>query len=601
MLRAIGIDLGTSKAAVSTLQRGEAVAVFGRERSPLVPSLLGFGPAGRLLLGQEARTLGGEAAVHVGSLFRPEAGRLPRTPRSRRHTPVDLVALFLAQLRQGAEAALGEPVRRAVLTAPVSAGQAQLAVLHEAAALAGLYTLAIIPAPLAFLLAYAIEHPQSPHRLVLVFDLGAGGLDVTVARLFHGAMTVLGLAGEDWLGGEDLTDTIVAALLRRLQAERRLPLDESQAARRRLRRRLHLVAEEAKVALSTVDRVTIPLTRKTTGFAVNLSETVTQGEYEALIRPRLDEALEVCNRALLAAGLARERIDGILLAGGSSRIPFVQNLLAQHFPNAHLLRDVNPLLGAAMGAALMTGLLPEVPCPACGRRNPIERLACAGCGTALAGEERVTCPRCFLLNDARRRACRGCGGSLRGALLQSTRAHPAHHTCCPRCGVPMPHSRATCAACHAPLGEPQPTGLRCPHCTEVLPAGSYACPACGELAGPFVGNISRRALGIEGEDGRLDVILPRGQSIPSPCSVYREFCTDSLGGQSLQVPIYEGDRPRARDNPVCAHLRLSLPKGLPAQSIVRVGFALGRDGLLQAVAELSNAPCEHIEVELARS
>jgi molecular chaperone DnaK (HSP70) len=604
VLQAIGIDLGTTKSVVAALRQGEPQPLLNRERSPFTPSVLAVDEAGNLLAGHQARDRLAAGPPHALPL--PSLGgdlKAPVTFHGREYTPVELLAVFLARLREDAEAFLGEPVRRAVLTAPVSHDQGQVAALRTAAGLAGLFTLQVVRSPTAAALAYnvaprGLKPPlgRAP-RLVMVCDQGGGSLSVAALCLFRGALTVLGLAGQSWLGGNDLTEVIVAALIRRLQAQRGLLLDETLAARQQLRWRLRLLAEEAKVALSIVERASIPLTHQTTGLPVSIEEVLTRDQFDEMVRPRLEEAVDVAEQAVLQAGLSPHGIDAILPVGGATQVPLLATLLAGRFPKARLLRDVNPLLGPALGAALRAGMVAEVACPFCQRPNPLDAPLCRSCRAPLAGHARTSCARCFLPNDARRRACWKCGASLRSTALRHPGPPPASRPC-PRCGALAPRRRRTCPACHALLLEAAPGRLRCGHCGLVLQAGVATCPGCGELVAPFVGEIASRSLGVELADGRLDVILPRGHSFPSPRPVYREFRTAGAGQQYLQVSLYEGDRPIACENRCCAELQLTLPAGLPPGSVVRVGFSLDRDGLLTAGAGLADDSRREVDLSL---
>ena len=599
MLRAIGIDLGTTKSVVAALCGGEPQAIANRAGSPITPSVLALSTTGELLVGRAARDrLAEEPALGVRS-FCSRLGQATTVPfNGRSYTPSELVAIFLARLREDAEVALGEPVRRAVLTLPVSSDQSYLADLRRAAALAGLQVLRLCPAPMAAALAYSLAHPDAHPQTLLVFDLGGSYLDVAVYRLFRGALTVLGLAGEGWLGGDDLTEGIVAHLLRYLQHRRRIPPDETQAGQQELRQRLHVAAEQVKVALSTVEQASFSLSPRATGLSTGLGETLTRGQFEAMARPQLEEALAVAERAVLAGGLSRESVDGILLVGGATQVPLLEEMLAERYRQARFRRDFNPLLGVAMGAAALAGMQAELVCPTCGLANPVKAPVCRRCGKSLAGEERVCCRRCFLPNDARRQVCRKCGGSLRPALRWLPRS--MSERICWRCGAPARRQRSVCAGCHAPLYGASPTGLRCDLCGLVTEAGASSCPACGQVVAPFIGHVASRSLGIESPDGSLDVVLPQGHSIPSPQPAYRQFRTLGADQRHFEIAIYEGDRPVARENAPCGRLRLALPEGLPPESVVRVAFSLDRDGTLAVRAALDDGSGTEVDAYLER-
>ncbi|HOG48153.1 MAG TPA: Hsp70 family protein, partial [Anaerolineae bacterium] len=398
-------------------------------------------------------------------------------------------------------------------------------------------------------------------QTLLVVDFGAASLGVAVLRTFPGALTVLAQAGETWLGGEDLTQSIVARLVQGLQRRRGVLIDESQAARQALRWHLRQAAEQAKVALTIVEEAGLVLAPEQLGVPAAIDVALTRAQFEALVRPRLEEALTVVEQALAAARLAGSEVDAVLLAGGSSQVPLWQALLLARLRRARLLRDFNPLTGVALGAALWAGMLGEVHCPACGLAQPFEAAACPRCGRPLSGEPRLACPRCFVPNDARRSGCVKCGTSLRAARQAGNLARVRN-----------------------PRTTRGPSGLRCSRCGLVAPIGATVCAACGEAIAPFVGALSRSSLGIEGEGGRIDAILPRGRPLPTPEPAHRTLVA---AGPLLELAIYEGDKPFACQNERCAVLHVALPEGVPLAGRVDVALGLDRDGLLSAQARLA--------------
>lgn len=578
MLRAVGIDLGTTKAVIAALRRGEPLALAGADGSPVVPAVMGRSPEGRLIVGHAAAQ-----ALREGELC---------TPDGRPYTPVERMALFLAQLKRQAEQALGEPVRRAVLAIPVYFGQAQIASLLEATHMAGLFVLRLVQSPLAAGVAYGLGRTGARPQTILVFDLGGGCLDVGVLRLFHGAVVPLALCGDGWLGGNEFSDAIVAHLIRQLQAQRELVLDETAAARQRLRRALRAYAEQAKVALSILEQTSLRIPGEVLGLPGEVREVLTRAAFDGLIGPRAEDALALAREVAEASGVPPEGIDGVLLAGGSGQVPLIETALERQFPRAALLRSLNPLLGVAQGAALLAGTLEWVECPNCGLANSIEREACQGCQTALAGEERLLCPECDLPNEARRPICWKCAASLRRAREARSEAPK-----CPACGAAVQVAAASCPACLRPLGNGDPGGLRCAACGRAAPAGATSCPACGILLAPFVGGMASHSLGLAFPDGRMDVLLPRGQVLPSPRPALREVRTLADGQTELEVPIYEGERPWAREN-ARGTLHLHLPEGLPAGTIVELAFGLDRDGRLRVGASLKGDASADVEAIL---
>ncbi len=579
MLRAVGIDLGTTKAVIAALCRGEPLALAGSDGSPIIPAVVGRSPQGRLVIGHAAASLAAEPA-RDGALCAP--GGEPYTPRER-------MALFLAQLKRQAERALGEPVRRAVLAIPTYFGQAQIASLLEAAHLAGLFVLRLVQSPMAAALAYSHGRPGARPQTVLVFDLGGGCLDVAVVRLFPGAVVPLALAGDAWLGGHEFSDAIVAHLIRQLQAQRGAVLDETAASRQKLRHILRVHAEGAKVALSVLQQAPIRIHGEVPGLAEEIGQVLTRACFEGLIGPRAEDALSVAREAVEASGVPPEGVDGILLVGGSSQVPLIEALLADRFPRAALLRGLNPHLGVAQGAAILAGTLERAECPSCGHANPLDRQACERCGTALVGEERVLCPECDLPNDGRRQACWKCGASLRIRAAERDEAAK-----CRTCGASVRPGATPCPACLRPRGRSDPGGPRCGACGRAAPAGVTFCPACGALVAPFVGGMASHSLGLAFPDGRMDVLLPRGQILPSPRPALRELRLPAAGEAALEVPVYEGERPWAREN-AGGRLRVHLPGGLPAGAILQLAFALDRDGRLRVGASVAEGSPGEVE------
>jgi len=551
---AIGLDLGASKAVMAVLAGGEPRLIPNREHSPLTPAALALDPQGGLVWGHDALA-SGEGALEMWLPRLGEAASLALGGLE--YTPEELAALFFDCLRQEAEAHLGQALGRVVLATPLAFGQRQLALLRQAAHRAGLFVLSLVPSTLAAGLAYAWEHPTAEPHTMLVADFGAGSLGVALLRTFPGALTVLGQAGNRWLGGEDFTQAIVAHLLRRLQAERGLLLDETQAARRALRRRLRRTAEAAKVALSTVEQVRIALAPEDLGLKVGLDEVLRRNQFEGMAEPWLAQALETVERALAEAGLSPEGVDAVLLAGAASRMPFWQAELARRLRRARFLRDFNPLTGTAMGAALWAALVGQVRCPTCGVASPREATACPRCGSRLSGEARLACPRCFVPNRPEGLSCHKCGTSLRAARQ--------------RAGAPLARAWS---------GD---EGLRCHRCGLVAPAGAGSCPHCGSVVAPFVGGLSRYDVGLEGDGGRMDVVLPRGRGLPTQ-PAWRVFAS-AEEGELLEVPLYEGDKPVARRNERCGTLRVELPADGGSGCRVRVGFGFDADGLLEVRAE----------------
>ncbi len=571
MLRVIGIDLGTSKTVMAALRQGEAEVLPNGAQGPFTPSLLAIGPGGELLAGHAAAGLPSAVPVLCSSLGRTET--LPFN--GLRYTPTELAALFLAHLKAEAEAALAEPVERVVLSVPVAFGAAQAMALRRAAQLAGLLALRLVHGTTVAALAYSLTHPGA--QTLAVCDVGAGHADAAIVRLFPGALTVLGAAGAADVGGEAITESMVAYLLRCLEKQSGLSWHDDPQARASLRP----LAERAKASLAYVDYIKLTGPLRTLGLAGPGSYALTREELEELSRPYLEEALSLVGQALAQSGVAADALEGLLLIGGAAQMPFLHALAKERFPGVALPGDCNPLLAVAQGAAALGGLIAELSCPTCGLNNPVQASACRRCGSALALEPRRICSRCFLPNDPRRHLCWKCGARLkpRGARLRRSQPIALSTQTCPHCGARLASGRRVCPACHAPLAIRRPAGLACRRCGQVQDAGVQTCSRCGELVAPFVGEVAGTALSLEGEEGRLEVLFPQGAPVPSARPVAREWRTAKTG--TGEIRLYVGEAGRERP---CARLLLTLPAGLAPGTAIALAFSLDADGLLQVEA-----------------
>jgi len=348
----IGIDLGTTNSEVAVV-RGGRLQLIEVEDAYLMPSAVGLDEQDGLLVGQAARN---QLALHpertVRSIKRRmgEDVKIPLGDRS--YTPQEISAVILARLKQAAEVQLGEPVRKAVITVPAYFSDAQRQATRDAGTLAGLEVVRIINEPTAAALAYEADHAQRRH--ILVYDLGGGTFDVSVVRMEQDVVEVLASHGNNHLGGDDFDALIVDQLRAHVKDDHGLdPADDPRAMAR-----LRHAAETAKMELSSA-----PITRIEEAYLlegrhgpINLSVDLTRADYEQMIEPLLDETLEAVRIALEDAELAVNDLDEIVLVGGTTRTPRIQQRL-EELLGLQPRGEIDPDLCVAMGAAIQGAVI----------------------------------------------------------------------------------------------------------------------------------------------------------------------------------------------------------------------------------------------------
>ena len=322
---AVGIDLGTTNSLVAVSTDGTPVVVPDADGRLLLPSVVTLDERSvssfKRLMGRSLSDLGAQAARWPVEAGTSRAVRLRLGGRT--WTAVELSALILGELKRRAEAFLGGPVDRAVITVPAHFNDAQRLATRDAARLAGLDVLRIVSEPTAAALAYGLSSRKS--GLCVVYDLGGGTFDVTVLRIADGLFEVLATAGDAWLGGDDL-DT---AFMHTLGAP-----EDARAA-----------CVAAKHALSTSEETSV------------LGRRVTRAELEAAVAPFVERTLAPCRQALRDAGLSTSDLDEVLLVGGATRMPLVRRRVAEHFgraPHTELDPDLVVAIGAAVQAEVLT-------------------------------------------------------------------------------------------------------------------------------------------------------------------------------------------------------------------------------------------------------
>lgn len=350
----IGIDLGTTNSEVAVVRDGR-VEVIEVDGAALLPSLVGLADDGALLVGTSARN---QYALHPDRTIKSIKRRMGEDVKvamgDREYSPQEISALILGRLKRAAEAHLGEPVAKAVITVPAYFSDAQRQATRDAGQLAGLEVARIINEPTAAALAYETDHPQ--RKTVLVYDLGGGTFDVSVVRVQSNVVEVLASHGNNHLGGDDFDARILDHLTDWLQRERKLDVTGNRQAMARLTR----AAEAAKIVLSDAPfaRVDEEYLGERDGQPMHLSLELDRVEYEAMIEPYVAETLDAVHIALDGAGLTVSDLDEILLVGGATRTPLIRNRLEQTLglqPRGDLDPDLCVATGAAIQAAVIAG------------------------------------------------------------------------------------------------------------------------------------------------------------------------------------------------------------------------------------------------------
>jgi molecular chaperone DnaK len=350
----VGIDLGTTNSVVAVVKDGRPL-VLDEAGETLLPSIVGINPQRQLVTGVAAKNqLAAFPDRTVASIKRKMGSMEPVPLGDQTFTPPEISAMILRKLRDRASRALGEPVTRAVITVPAFFDENQRQATREAAALAGLTAERIINEPTAATLVYhAGEHDR---KQIAVYDFGGGTFDVSIVRLEAGVIEVLSSHGDVRLGGDDLDLKLLDHVADAFQAQHGVDLRASAQARYRLLQ----ACEQAKRRLSTEETVQIAeeFIAEKNGQPLHLTATVTREEFEKLIEPFIERTIQSVDTALRDAGLTIHQIDDLVLVGGSTRIPLVEERLREEFlrePSRAVDPDLAVALGAAVQAAMIDG------------------------------------------------------------------------------------------------------------------------------------------------------------------------------------------------------------------------------------------------------
>jgi molecular chaperone DnaK len=377
MGKVIGIDLGTTNSCVAVLEGGQPIVISNTEGGRTTPSIVGFGKAGERLVGQLAKrqaVTNAENTIYsikrfIGRRWDDTATERSRVPyncvkgrddtvdvqiRGRTYTPQEISAMILQKLKADAESFLGEPVEQAVITVPAYFTDAQRQATKDAGTIAGLEVLRIINEPTAASLAYGLDK-QSVEQRILVFDLGGGTFDVSILQLGDGVFEVKATSGNNHLGGDDFDNVIVRWMIENFKGTQGIDLGTDKMALQRLRE----AAEKAKVELSNMLSTSINLpfiTADETG-PKHLEMELSRSKFEELASELITGTIEPVTQSLKDADLKPDDIDRILLVGGSTRIPAVQEAIKKFFGGRTPDKSVNPDEAVALGAAIQGGVL----------------------------------------------------------------------------------------------------------------------------------------------------------------------------------------------------------------------------------------------------
>ena len=352
MSKIIGIDLGTTNSCVSVLEAGEAKVIPNPEGGRTTPSVVAF-KNGERIVGDAAKRQMVTNKDTISSIKRLMGSDKKVEAAGKEYTPEEISAMIVSYLKDYAEGYLGEKVTKAVITVPAYFNDAQRQATKNAGKIAGLEVERIINEPTAAALAYGLDK-QDTAQTVLVYDLGGGTFDVSILELGDGVFEVKATAGNNKLGGDDFDERIVEYLLEQFKKENGIDLSKDKMAMQRLKD----AAEKAKKDLSgvTTTQISLPFISQGEDGPLHLETSLTRAKFESLISDLVDSTLEPVRKALKDAKLTAKDLDKVILVGGSTRIPCVQELIKKELgKEPH--KGVNPDEVVAMGAAIQGGVL----------------------------------------------------------------------------------------------------------------------------------------------------------------------------------------------------------------------------------------------------
>lgn len=353
MGKVIGIDLGTTNSCVAVMEGGEPVVIPNAEGNRTTPSVVAFSKTGERLVGQVAKRQAITNPERTIISIKRDMGTDRRIKiDDKSYTPQEISAMILQKLKADAESYLGEKVTQAVITVPAYFTDSQRQATKDAGRIAGLEVLRIINEPTAAALAYGLDKEND--QKILVFDLGGGTFDVSILEIGDGVFEVLATSGNNRLGGDDFDQRIIDWLAEEFKREHGIDLRNDKMALQRLKE----AAEKAKIELSGVTQtnINLPFITADASGPKHLDMTLTRAKFEELTADLVEKTMGPTRQAMADAGLSPDQIDKILLVGGSTRIPAVQEAVKKYF-GKEPFKGINPDECVAIGAAIQAGVL----------------------------------------------------------------------------------------------------------------------------------------------------------------------------------------------------------------------------------------------------
>jgi molecular chaperone DnaK len=376
MGKIIGIDLGTTNSCVAVFEGGEPVVIQSSEGGRTTPSIVGFTSKGDRVVGQPAKNqmiTNPENTIYsikrfMGRSYSEVGAEMKRVPYhvveqandvrvdigGKKYSPQEISAFILQKMKQTAEDYLGETVTEAVITVPAYFNDAQRQATKDAGKIAGLDVKRIINEPTAASLAFGFNKDQKKDKTIAVYDLGGGTFDISILELGDGVFEVKSTNGDTHLGGDDFDLKILEWLIQEFRQDTGIDLGLDRMALQRLRE----ASEKAKIELSAMQttEINLPFITADQSGPKHLQKSLTRAKFEQMVQDLLDRSKEPCKKALADAGISADQIDEVILVGGSTRIPAVQQIVKDLFkkePN----KGVNPDEAVAIGAAIQGGIL----------------------------------------------------------------------------------------------------------------------------------------------------------------------------------------------------------------------------------------------------
>ncbi len=353
MAKVIGIDLGTTNSCVAVMEGGEPVVIANPEGNRTTPSVLAFSKTGERMVGQVAKRQSVTNPERTISSIKRDMGTDRKVEiDGKKYSPQEISSMILQKLKADAEAYLGETISQAVITVPAYFSDAQRQATKDAGKIAGLEVLRIINEPTAAALAYGLDKEKD--QKIMVYDLGGGTFDVSILEIGDGVFEVLATNGNNRLGGDDFDNRVIDFLADSFKKENGIDLRNDKMAMQRLKE----AAEKAKIELSgvTTSNINLPFITADASGPKHLDVTLTRAKFDEITADLVEKTMGPTRQAMQDAGLTPDKIDKILLVGGSSRIPAVQDAVKKYL-GKEPFKGINPDECVAVGAAIQAGVL----------------------------------------------------------------------------------------------------------------------------------------------------------------------------------------------------------------------------------------------------